>query len=97
VPWPQDVGESSLPVFSFNAPMVYPIGEKVRRRGVRKKMAEVKVLKDEPLEKALKRFQKKCQEAGIIKEIKRRRAYEKPSEKQKRKAAEARRKQRRRK
>ncbi len=60
-------------------------------------VAEVKVLKDEPLEKALKRFQKKCQEAGIIKEIKRRRAYEKPSEKQKRKAAEARRKQRRRK
>ena len=59
-------------------------------------MAEVRVLKDEPLEKALKRFQKKCQEAGIVKENKRRRAYEKPSEKQKRKAAEARRKQRRR-
>ncbi len=59
-------------------------------------MAEVRVLKDEPLEKALKRFQKKCQEAGIVKETKRRRAYEKPSEKQKRKAAEARRKQRRR-
>ena len=38
----------------------------------------------------------KFPEAGIIKEIKRRRAYEKPSEKQKRKAAEARRKQRRR-
>ncbi|NCB39369.1 MAG: 30S ribosomal protein S21, partial [Erysipelotrichia bacterium] len=50
-------------------------------------MAEVRVMKDEPLEKALKRFQKKCQEAGIVKEIKRRRAYEKPSEKQKRKAA----------
>lgn len=58
-------------------------------------MVEVKVMKDEPLDKALKRFQKKCQEAGILKELKRRRAYEKPSERQKRKEAEARRKQRR--
>jgi len=59
-------------------------------------VAEIRVMKDEPIEKALKRFQKKCQESGLIKEIKKRRAYEKPSEKKKRKAAEARRKQRRR-
>lgn len=57
-------------------------------------MAEVRVDKDEPLEKALKRFRKKCEQSGILSEIKKRAYYEKPSEKKKRKVAEARRKMR---
>ncbi|MDD5091435.1 MAG: 30S ribosomal protein S21 [Candidatus Wallbacteria bacterium] len=57
-------------------------------------MAEVKIDKDEPLEKALKRFRKKCEQSGILSEIKKRAYYEKPSEKKKRKAAEAKRKMR---
>ncbi|MDD2715420.1 MAG: 30S ribosomal protein S21 [Candidatus Wallbacteria bacterium] len=57
-------------------------------------MAEVRVEKDEPLEKALKRFRKKCELSGILSEIKKRAHYEKPSEKKKRKIQEARRKMR---
>jgi len=36
--------------------------------------------KDEPLEKALKRFKRMCEKIGIKKEVKSRRYYEKPSE-----------------
>lgn len=43
-------------------------------------MLEVKVNKDETLEKALSRFKKKCAKEQLIKEIKRREHYEKPSE-----------------
>jgi small subunit ribosomal protein S21 len=57
-------------------------------------MAEVILQKDEPLEKALKRFRKKCEQSGILSEIKKRAHYEKPSEKRKKKLAEARRKMR---
>jgi len=57
-------------------------------------MAEVVLQKDEPLEKALKRFRKKCEQSGILSEIKKRAHYEKPSEKRKKKLAEARRKMR---
>ena len=45
---------------------------------------EVKVNPDEPIEKALGRFKKSCTKAGIVKEIKRRSYYEKPSEKKRR-------------
>ena len=45
---------------------------------------EVKVNPDEPIEKALGRFKKNCTKAGIVKEIKRRSYYEKPSEKKRR-------------
>ena len=45
---------------------------------------QVKVNPDEPIEKALGRFKKSCTKAGIVKEIKRRSYYEKPSEKKRR-------------
>ena len=45
---------------------------------------EVKVNPDEPIEKALGRFKKNCTKAGIVKEIKKRSYYEKPSEKKRR-------------
>jgi len=52
------------------------------------------VLKDnEPLEKALKRFKKKVEAAGILKDVRKKEHYEKPSvrRKEKRLAAEKRR------
>ena len=51
-------------------------------------MAEVKVV-DDQLEKALKVLKRKLAQNGTFKEIKRRRFYEKPSVKKKRKRAEA--------
>ncbi len=50
---------------------------------------------NEPMEKALKRFKKECMKAGILKELRSREHYEKPSEKRRRKLEAARRKARR--
>lgn len=52
-------------------------------------MPEVRV-KDGNLEDAIKRFKRQCARNGIIQEIKKREAYEKPSEKRKRKDEAAR-------
>ncbi len=57
-------------------------------------MPAVKVRENEPFEKALKRFTKQCEKAGLMSDIKKHQHYEKPSEKRKRKIAAARRKQR---
>ncbi|MCX7982868.1 MAG: 30S ribosomal protein S21 [Syntrophales bacterium] len=51
---------------------------------------EVKVI-DNDVEKALKILKNKLSKSGLFKELKLRRAYEKPSVKRKRKALEARR------
>ncbi|MDX2175221.1 MAG: 30S ribosomal protein S21 [Candidatus Sumerlaeia bacterium] len=51
---------------------------------------------DEPIDRALKRFKKECQKAGIPAEVRRREFHEKPSVKRKRKEEAARRKMRRR-
>ena len=45
---------------------------------------QVNVDPDEPIEKALSRFKKNCTKAGIVKELKKRSYYEKPSEKKRR-------------
>ena len=50
-------------------------------------MAEVVVGERESLESALRRFTKRVQQYGILSEARRRRHYEKPSVKRKRKAA----------
>ncbi len=47
-------------------------------------MPEVRVGENEGLETALKRFKREIQREGILKEIKKREYYEKPSEKRKR-------------
>ncbi len=57
-------------------------------------MAEVKVGKNETLDKALKRFKKQCARTGILSEIRRREHYEKPSVRRKKKAKAARKKRR---
>lgn len=55
-------------------------------------MARVVVRDDEPFEKALKRFKKTCEKAGIMTEMKKHQHFEKPSERRKRKIAAAKRK-----
>lgn len=48
-------------------------------------MSEVHILEGESFEKALKRFKKKCEKAGILSDLRKHRHFEKPSEKRKRK------------
>jgi small subunit ribosomal protein S21 len=48
-------------------------------------MNGVIVHEGEPFEKALKRFSKTCERAGILSDIKKYRHFEKPSEEKKRK------------
>lgn len=57
-------------------------------------MAEVTVQEGEPLDGALRRFKRKVQQEDIIKEIKRHSFYLKPGEKQRVKAALARKRNR---
>ncbi len=49
----------------------------------------ITVRKNEPIEKALKRFKKKIEKDGTIKSIRERQHYEKPSQKKRRKIAKA--------
>ncbi len=55
-------------------------------------MNGIYVREDEPFEKALRRFSKSCERAGILSDVKKYRHYEKPSEERKRKLNAARRK-----
>jgi small subunit ribosomal protein S21 len=55
-------------------------------------MPGVIVRDKEPFEKALKRFKKVCEKAGVMSDMKRNQHYEKPSERRKRKLNAARRK-----
>src|SRR5436309_1163987 len=57
-------------------------------------MPEVIIHDDESFERALKRFKKKCEKAGILADLRKHRHYEKPSERKKRKMNAARRKNR---
>ena len=58
-------------------------------------MPEVVIQREESFERALKRFKKKCEKAGILADLRKHRHYEKPSERRKRKINAARRKMRR--
>ncbi|MCM8789637.1 MAG: 30S ribosomal protein S21 [Candidatus Omnitrophica bacterium] len=49
-------------------------------------MSEVEVRKDESFESALRRFKKKVEQEGILKEVRERKHYEKPSERRRKKA-----------
>lgn len=53
-------------------------------------MPEVKIRKGETIEKALRRLKKKLDREGVMREIRARRHFEKPSERRRRKAARAR-------
>ena len=47
-------------------------------------MPRVEVKSNEPIERALRRFKRKIEREGILKEIKARKHYEKPSERKRR-------------
>ncbi|MBI4335303.1 MAG: 30S ribosomal protein S21 [Candidatus Omnitrophica bacterium] len=53
-------------------------------------MSRVEISAGEPFERALRRFKKKIERDGIIKLLKARKHYEKPSERKRRKQREAR-------
>ncbi|MDR1253909.1 MAG: 30S ribosomal protein S21 [Oscillospiraceae bacterium] len=53
-------------------------------------MAEIRIKDNESLENALKRFKKQCSKAGVISEVRKREAYEKPSVRRKKKSEAAR-------
>ena len=53
-------------------------------------MAGVRVRDGEPFERALRRFRRQVERSGIIKEVRRRQYYEKPSIMKKKKALAAR-------
>lgn len=55
-------------------------------------MTHINVKEGESYESFIRRFRRACERAGIPKEIKRREFYEKPSQRRKRKLAEAKRK-----
>ncbi|MDH4222984.1 MAG: 30S ribosomal protein S21 [candidate division Zixibacteria bacterium] len=59
-------------------------------------MTVVRIRDNESFEKALRRFTKSCERAGILADVRKHQHFEKPSEKRKRKMAAARRKSRRR-
>ena len=61
----------------------------------RSSLSEVIIHEDENFERALKRFKKKCEKAGILSDLRKHRHYEKPSERRKRKMNAAVRKNRR--
>ena len=64
-------------------------------RGVSYRMPEVVIHDDESFERALRRFKKKCEKAGILSDLRKHRHFEKSSEKRKRKMSAAVRKTRR--
>ena len=43
-------------------------------------MLEVRVQENEPIDRAIRRFKKECDKEALIKEVKRRKHYMKPSE-----------------
>lgn len=62
---------------------------------MRRPLTKLRALQDESFERALRRFKKKCEKAGILSDLRKHRHYEKPSERRKRKVNAARRKGRR--
>jgi small subunit ribosomal protein S21 len=82
-------GDPSLPVdvaAARWAPRDRP-GSHPEARGGEPGLAEVRVGENETFESALRRFNKKIQQSGILAEARRREHYEKPSVKRKRKEA----------
>lgn len=58
-------------------------------------MVKVRVRDNEPLDRALRRFRHLCQREGILRGLKERKYYQKPSEERRRRVLDARRRQRR--
>ena len=67
----------------------------IRRKEGHRALSEIIIHDDENFERALRRFKKKCEKAGILSDLRKHRHYEKPSERRKRKMNAAVRKNRR--
>ncbi len=52
-------------------------------------MTKVRVKPEEPFEKALRRFKKKCNKEGLMQRLKETKYFEKPSERRRRRLAKA--------
>ncbi len=52
-------------------------------------MTKVKVKDNEPIEKAIRRFKKKCEKDGIIQDMRKKARFLKPSERRRKKALKA--------
>ena len=52
-------------------------------------MPQIRLKENEPFDVGLRRFKRSCERAGILAEVRRREAYEKPTTVRKRKAAAA--------
>ena len=52
-------------------------------------MSKVRVKEDEPFERALRRFKKKCNKEGIMQKLRETKHYEKPSVRKRRKVQKA--------
>lgn len=74
----------------------YTSKENCSLKGGENKMTTVKVGENESLESALKRFKRKCQKDGIIGDLRKKEAYDKPSVKRKKKSEAARKRARKR-
>ncbi len=57
-------------------------------------MSEIKIRDNESLDNALRRFKRQCAKSGVLSEARKRRHYEKPSVRRKKKAEAARRNKR---
>ena len=57
--------------------------------GGREFVTKVRVKSDEPFEKALRRFKKKCNKEGLMQRLKEVKYFEKPCERRRRKLAKA--------
>ena len=57
-------------------------------------MLEIRVQKNESIDKALRRFKKRCDKEAVLKEAKRRKYYMKPSEKRRQRAIKGQRRNR---
>ncbi len=53
-------------------------------------MPEIEIKKDESFESALRRFKRKIEQEGILREVRDRKHYEKPSERRRKKARQRR-------
>ena len=62
----------------------------INRREGNLMSSEIRVKDNESLESALRRFKKSCARSGVIQEVRKREAYEKPSVKRKKKSEAAR-------
>jgi small subunit ribosomal protein S21 len=75
-------------VYSYTAKIIAVNPEKARKTKEVIPLVQI-VVKDNNVDQALRVLKKKMQREGIFREMKMRRAYEKPSEKRVREAAEA--------